>query len=73
MSKDNYIVGEIFGTNSKINSPNGKYDLVLQDDGNFVLYETGGRALWASNTYGHRKAAKGLLQNDGKFRLFAAH
>ena len=37
MSKDQYIVGEIFGTNSKIKSPNGKYDLVLQDDGNFVL------------------------------------
>ncbi|KAH6895664.1 hypothetical protein B0T10DRAFT_587153 [Thelonectria olida] len=41
--KDRLKVGEILETNNSIKSPNGKYNLVLQDYGNFVVYAPGGR------------------------------
>ena len=69
-SNDRLKSGEIIQSNGTIRSPNGKYALILQGDGNFVLYIDGGRALWASNTGGFRKAVKGLLQDDGNLRLF---
>ncbi|KAJ4127036.1 hypothetical protein NW768_008657 [Fusarium equiseti] len=54
-----------------IKSANGKYDLVLQGDGNFCVYAPGGRCLWASNTWtpGSSAPVKCTLENDGNLRL----
>lgn len=52
-------------------SPNLKYFLVHQWDGNIVLYGSGRRALWASKTMGGEKRARRLLlQGDGNFVLY---
>lgn len=69
-SSDRLKAGEVIQTNGTLRSPNRKYALILQGDGNFVLYIDGGSALWASNTGDYRKAVKGLLQDDGNLRLF---
>lgn len=45
--------------------------LVLQRDGNLVVYGTGGRALWASRTQG-LAAARLLVQWDGNLVLYRA-
>lgn len=56
----------------RIHSPNLKYYLVHQFDGNVVLYRASGAvALWASNTLGgERRGRKLIMQGDGNFVLY---
>jgi hypothetical protein len=55
--------------NDRITSANGVYTLVMQDDGNLVLYRSGGHALWASNTSG-TDGKRATMQGDGNFVLY---
>ncbi|MGP4001754.1 hypothetical protein [Streptomyces sp. 8N706] len=48
--------------------PNG-YRAVMQSDGNFVLYDVNGRALWATGTYG-RPGAYLAIQDDGNLVVY---
>jgi hypothetical protein len=54
--------------NTTITSDNGKYKLVMQDDGNLVAYD-GNTAIWASNTVG-TDGQKAIMQPDGNFVLY---
>jgi hypothetical protein len=51
-------------------SCNGDYTLIIQGDGNLVLYQ-GGTALWASNTAGSA-ADEAIMQGDGNLVLYAS-
>mgnify|MGYP003335599150 CR=1 FL=1 len=70
-------------TTPKISSPNGKYYLAVQDDGNLVLYDNSGNAKWDSvsaknmqNKYeaGKLPSANGqfvaIMQNDTNFVVY---
>ena len=57
--------------NQAISSCNGLYTLVMQDDGNVVLYDTMGTALWNSQTAG-RPGHAVVMQSDGNFVLYDA-
>jgi hypothetical protein len=46
------------------------YELVLQDDGNLVIYNASGRALWASNTDIHNPT-QAVMQTDGNFVIYS--
>jgi murein DD-endopeptidase MepM/ murein hydrolase activator NlpD len=50
-------------------SPAGR--LVMQDDGNLVLYDVSGRIAWASNTPGNA-GAYFALENDGNLVIYSA-
>ena len=53
-------------------SPNGKFSLLMQDDGNLVLYRQSDRkAIWASHTSGSG-AKRAVLQQDGNFVLYTS-
>ncbi|KAJ4409192.1 hypothetical protein N0V85_004129 [Neurospora sp. IMI 360204] len=69
---DSFKAGDIIEPGSSCKSKNGKYELVFQDDGNFVLSDVSfRRVLWSTDTASsYRKAARGLLQDDGNLRLF---
>jgi hypothetical protein len=55
--------------NQAISSCNGQYTLVMQEDGNVVLYDLMGTPLW--HTYTHGTAAEALvMQSDGNFVLY---
>jgi hypothetical protein len=56
--------------NQSLASCNGDYSLIMQSDGNLVLYQ-GGTALWASNTVGSG-ADEAILQGDGNFVLYTS-
>src|SRR4051812_17766788 len=53
-----------------ISSKNGNYDLVMQDDGNLVLYrDSDDLALWASGTNG-AAVSQVIMQNDGNLVIY---
>lgn len=52
-----------------IRSTNGEYILLLQGDGNLVVYKNGGHALWSSSTNG-KPVNRAALQGDGNLVLY---
>ncbi len=44
--------------------------MVMQDDGNLVIYDQNRRALWSSGTHGHA-AAYLALQDDGNVVIYS--
>lgn len=51
-------------------SCDGRFDLVMQGDGNFVLYQAG-IALWHTSTHGH-DGAWAAFQDDGNLVVYSA-
>ncbi|MEY9855520.1 hypothetical protein ABH935_001124 [Catenulispora sp. GAS73] len=49
-------------------SCDGRFTLILQGDGNLVLYQ-GSTPLWASNTVG-KASARAIMQGDGNFVIY---
>jgi hypothetical protein len=71
--------GEQLTIGQQLQSDNGLYALVMQQDGNLVLYEgiTGstGTAVWATNTNNPQSLARpvrAVMQPDGNFVLYSA-
>ncbi len=60
--------GQMIYQGEALKSPNGRFKLVLQNDGNLVLYDRG-RALWSSGTNG-KNARKLVMQSDGNLVLY---
>ena len=56
-----------------VTSPNGKHRLVMQGDGNLVVYNTAtGRATWNSGTAGN-PGARFAVQGDGNLVIYRAN
>ena len=60
--------GQMLYRGEALTSPNGYYKLILQEDGNLVLYRKG-KALWSSGTNG-KDARKLVMQSDGNLVLY---
>jgi hypothetical protein len=58
---------QYLSTNQSLVSCDGRFNLVMQGDGNLVLY-MGSTPLWASNTV-NSGAVKAIMQGDGNFVL----
>ena len=62
--------GESLSPGESISSPSGQYQLILQHDGNLVLYDTSGPTpLWDSRTVG-RSDRTLIMQPDGNLVLY---
>lgn len=61
--------GEQLLHNQALKSQNGVYTLLMQGDGNLVLYKYGSIPLWSSNTAG-TPATKCVMQTDGHLVLY---
>jgi len=61
--------GESLGIDQKLTSRNGKYTLVMQGDGNLVLYTESNTPVWATRTQG-KGAVRASLQDDGNLVLY---
>jgi hypothetical protein len=67
---DKLTPGQKLFPNQALLSPNEWYALVMQDDGNLVLYPIGiTQADWSSGTSG-RSVAWAAMQNDGNFVVY---
>ncbi|ATB28913.1 type VI secretion protein IcmF/TssM N-terminal domain-containing protein [Melittangium boletus] len=61
---------EFLSPNQQLVSPNHRYALMYQEDGNLVLYDLeGNRPRWRSNTQGKR-AWRVVMQEDGNFVVY---
>lgn len=61
--------GESLVVGESITSANGRYTLILQGDGNLVLYISGSEAIWSTRTDG-RDVSSAVMQGDGNFVLY---
>ncbi|HKP89224.1 MAG TPA: CHAP domain-containing protein [Thermoleophilaceae bacterium] len=62
--------GDVMTAGQYLTTANGQYKLVMQGDGNLVLYTANfSRALWASNTAGH-SGARTAMQTDGNLVIY---
>lgn len=68
-AKDTLFVGENLRSNESLQSANGSYRFHLQGDGNLVLRNAVGSALWASGTNG-KGGARLSMQGDGNLVLY---
>lgn len=69
---DRLTVGQKLNVNDHLDPPDGKTRLIMQGDGNLVLYrQDNGTALWASNT-GNTPVNVAIMQPDGNFVCYDA-
>ncbi|MHB8907783.1 MAG: lectin [Syntrophales bacterium] len=62
--------GELLKAEDQITSANGQYRLIMQRDGNLVLYDDARRQLlWETNTQGQR-VDRVIMQRDGNLVLY---
>ena len=57
--------GSELARGQSLTSPNGRFELKMQQDGNVVLYDTT-KPIWATNTQ-HDGAERLAMQDDGNF------
>lgn len=69
---DRLTANQQLNFNDQLTSGNGLVNLVMQGDGNLVVYRTlFGRALWASNT-DNQGVTHTIMQGDGNFVAYTA-
>ncbi|GHJ42946.1 hypothetical protein Cs7R123_02880 [Catellatospora sp. TT07R-123] len=61
--------GETLGAGQRLVSADGQYVLVMQTDGNLVMYAPGSLALWATGT--NRPGSIVQMQTDGNLVVYA--
>ncbi|MEV4027469.1 S8 family serine peptidase [Actinosynnema sp. NPDC050801] len=68
---DTLVRGESLAAGQSKVSQDGRFTLVMQGDGNLVLYTAAGQALWHTNTHG-TAATHVVLQHDGNLVIYTA-
>jgi len=63
--------GQVLNPGQSVVSPNGQYNLVMQSDGNLVLYVVGERPLWDTSTWGH-PGAYAVMRTDGNLVVYGS-
>jgi hypothetical protein len=69
---DALIAPQELPVNGSLFSSNGRYQLILQNDGNLVIYDLQVNhhpAKWASGTNG-KAVSKAIMQDDGNFVIY---
>lgn len=65
---DRLLPGQALYPGDSLTSANGQYTLIMQHDGNLVIY-TNGRPIWDSKTTG-RAVSRAIMQDDGNFVIY---
>jgi hypothetical protein len=70
MTPDHLLPGRELKIDEELKSPKGAYVLIMQSDGNLVLYRAHDMvAIWATYTHG-KGANRAVMQHDGNFVLY---
>lgn len=68
-TRDALYEGEQLNVGESLVSSNGRYKLVMQGDGNLVIYNGSNKGIWSSGTWG-LNIARAVMQHDGNFVLY---
>ncbi|MBJ6141774.1 matrixin family metalloprotease [Hymenobacter sp. BT559] len=68
-TRDCLYEGQLLNVDESLVSSNGRYRLLLQADGNLVIYNGSNRGIWNSGTWG-KNIRKAIMQADGNFVLY---
>lgn len=68
--KSTLYTNEMLNADSVLMSENREYRLIMQRDGNLVIYDSGNRAVWASNTNGRGDGCRLVMQGDGNLVIY---
>jgi subtilisin family serine protease len=68
---DHLVRGQGLQPGQFLRSQNGLYTLIMQGDGNLVLYNQAGQPLWHTNTHGN-PGAFAIFQTDGNFVVYTS-
>ena len=69
MTKNILRPSDFLSPDQRLSSNNQKFNAILQNDGNFVIYHSSQRALWSTSTCGN-PIQKLILQDDGNLVLY---
>lgn len=72
VTRDRLGPNEQLGLDEVMTSLDGRFTLIMQSDGNLVLYRNGVGPLWASHTVG-TGAIQAVMQSDGNLVLYTAN
>jgi len=61
--------GETLKQGERLISSNNSFKAVYQTDGNFVIYNSSNRPIWASNT-SRRRSNRLIMQSDGNLVIY---
>jgi len=64
------VPNQALGADQSVSSCDGRFSLVQQSDGNLVLYQAGGKALWSTQTNGSAGEVT-VMQEDGNLVVYA--
>ncbi len=67
LEQNETLIGQF--DDQRLDSVNTSFTAVMQSDGNFVLYQTSGGAVWSSGTNGH-SGAQLRMQTDGNLVIY---
>jgi hypothetical protein len=68
-TRDILYENQQLNVNESLVSANGRYKLVMQGDGNLVIYNASNTGIWSSGTWG-KKIIYAAMQSDGNFVLY---
>lgn len=72
-AKDRLNPGECLAPNQQLDSSNGCFKLIMQGDGNLVIYRvSNGAAMWSSKS-SRSCTNRVCMQNDGNFVAYDCH
>ncbi len=69
-AKSQLLAGESLAAGQKLSSTNGAYSLIMQADGNVVIYASDNKPVWATQTQHKSNGGKFTLQTDGNLVLY---
>jgi hypothetical protein len=67
---DRLSAEQSLGVNESLRSPSAQFSLVLQEDGNLVLYDQANQPVWATETDG-QGVSRATMQQDGNLVLYS--
>jgi hypothetical protein len=68
--RDRLLVNEGLLPNQNITSPDNRFSMVMQTDGNLVLSGPQSQPMWSSGTAGHTNIFDVVMQNDGNLVVY---
>ena len=68
--QDTLYEGEALTPGQRLTSLDGRFNLILQTDGNLVMYDPHNRAIWSSNSNGHPNVSEAIMQPDGNLVIY---